>query len=183
MSNNKKVLLTDLPYQIYQSIADKLLPKDVINFRGTTKIFNKNVKKPKKLLHKNDIRNYLPESIVFNLNLDYQYTANEAKVLFLAKEINPNYDNDWYLHSEHGKMIKPTILKSGASEGDIIFAGDTYQTRQLYGFYIKTNEGFIHDNEQAYRGGPKGLIIFAKAKYPTKKYDNAIKLLNAWFRI
>lgn len=179
LHKNQKTRLTDLPEALYESIADHLRAKDVITLRRTAKVFNKTVQKPKKMLHKHDIRNYLSNSIVSDLDLDYHYLPNEAKVLFLAKEINPNYDKDQRLLKKHNHLIKPTILQSGASEGDIIFAGDTYEGKQTYGFYIKSKNSFDSDNEAAYYTRSKGLVKFAKKIYPTKNYDNALKLLNA----
>jgi hypothetical protein len=117
INNEKKddlmnnLLLTDLSQDIQQSIADNLRGTDVKSLRLVSKILHTNIKKPKKLLHKYDIRNYFKESLAveleMELDLENYYAPNEAKILFLAKELNKNYDNDNYLKCKHNRNFTP----------------------------------------------------------------------------
>ena len=115
---------------------------------------------------------------------DLENCPNEAKVLYIAELVYPSYNEDGVLvfdnNDEETEAIRAAVDSSSASEGDILFAGSTYETRQEYGFYIKTKDGYICDNDSAYGGGSQGLIDFAKDKFPEKNYDNALKLVAAF---
>jgi hypothetical protein len=178
-TTNQPVKLPELPGELHQKIADELPPRSVIALRHTAKALHKNIKKPKKLsIHKFDGRKYLLRHTLSELNLDSIYLPNEAKVLYLAEEVKPDYLFNKYLTDEDHEKIRPTILASGASEGDIIFAGSS-SYRQEYGFYLKTNTDYVFLEEIYYYYRADGVVKYAKEKYPSKNYDNALKILYA----
>ena len=104
-----------------------------------------------------------------------------AKVHFLAQKICKKYAEFGCLVDEEDGLCDKIVDECGASEGDILFLGSDYETRQEYGFYIKTKNGFGGDNEVAYYGGPEGLIEYAKLSYPKRDYTRALtQLYDKW---
>lgn len=99
------------------------------------------------------------------------YAPDEARVLYLAHLVYHKYKKKGYLKTEDRDVMSRVVDASTAVEGDIVFLGSSTKRIQEYGFYIRTADGFVSDDEIGYVYGPKALIKYVR------NYKNALTLL------
>jgi hypothetical protein len=124
-----------------------------------------------------DIRKYIPDID----DVVDTYAPNEARVLYLAELVYDKYKKKGYLATEDKDVMLRVVTASTATEGDIVFLGSSSKRIQEYGFYIRTADGFVSDDENGYVYGPKALVKYVRRMYPHKNYENALKLLTAYW--
>ena len=77
--------------------------------------------------------------------------SRQAKFYDISVLLNPEYERTGYITSEMAKnlavRVNAYVLNQEFLIGDILFVGDTYETRQEYGFYMVTAKGTAVSSE------------------------------------
>ena len=77
--------------------------------------------------------------------------SRQAKFYDISVILNPEYERTGYITSEMAQnlaaRVNAYVLNQEFLLGDILFVGDTYETRQEYGFYMVTAKGIAVSSE------------------------------------
>ena len=95
----------------------------------------------------------------------------QAQFYDISDILNPEYESTGFITSEMAKNLKERVnayvLAQKFAIGDILFVGDTYETRQEYGFYMVTAKGIAVSSEAIVYlpGADKNLLNILQAEY------------------
>jgi len=96
--------------------------------------------------------------------------SRQAQFYDISVILNPEYESTGFITSEMSKNLKERVnayvLNQKFLLGDILFVGDTYETRQEYGFYMVTAKGTAVSSEAIVYlpGADKNLLNILQAE-------------------
>jgi hypothetical protein len=96
--------------------------------------------------------------------LDVAFARGVAQFHDAAKSVNPEYEHYVTSEMEEGMdaRIAAYIREHQLQDGDILFVGSEYESRQEYGFAIVHSDGRYSGGEEVYGSGYRGILDMAR---------------------
>lgn len=123
------------------------------------------------------------------LQSTYRSRSRAAKLFDLANTLTPGYDERGYLTSEQNQRAYRSALALIAEspdikDGDMVFIGDTYETRQEYGCYVVNRLRANHDplfGDEVVYGGKEWIREWYARHFPGLNVYPLIRELERMF--